>query len=161
MADTSYLSRVIFREHSASNSTLAGTYNLLMKATDIPSPMKARNTVKSTTLEDDAETFKQGIRQTSQSDIKGNLEKAYADALKLIGNKSVDLMYLYGEDGIGGVEKIAFTGQVDYSVGDVSGSDTILTMSATVTPNTVPVSVVDDFTVVAGANGVFTITAKA
>jgi hypothetical protein len=161
MSDTSFLSRVIFREHSDTNTTLAGTYNLLMRATDIPSPMKPRSTVKCTTLEDDAETFKQGIRQTSQSDIKGNLEKKYADAVKAIGNKSVDLIYLYGEDGLGGVEKITFTGQVDYSVGDVGGVDAILTMSATVTPNTVPISVVDLFTVTAGANGVYTVAAKA
>ena len=56
MASTSYLARVIFKEHTTENEW-AGEYKLLVKAKSIPAPVSAPNTVESTTLEDDTQTF--------------------------------------------------------------------------------------------------------
>lgn len=56
MADTSFLTRVIYKEHtgeSLENVDFAGAYKLLVRAKSIPSPVSAPNTVESTTLEDD------------------------------------------------------------------------------------------------------------
>lgn len=52
MASTSYLARVIVKEHAANQSNLAGSYTLLLAAKSIPSPVSAPNTVESTTFED-------------------------------------------------------------------------------------------------------------
>ena len=57
----------------------AGTYKLLCKAKSIPAPVSAPNTVESTTLEDDAQTFEKGIKTTDSKEFTGNLEKEYLD----------------------------------------------------------------------------------
>ena len=84
MADTSYLARVIFREHTGdvgSEIDFSGTYNLLVRAKSIPSPASAPNTVESTTLEDDTQTFEMGIKTSDSKEFTGNLEKKYLKAV--------------------------------------------------------------------------------
>ena len=51
MASTSYLVRAIYKPHDESGNW-EGTYNLLVRAKSMPSPMSAPNTVESTTFED-------------------------------------------------------------------------------------------------------------
>lgn len=48
MASTSYLARVIFKEHTDKGEAtdFAGTYKLLVKAKSMPAPVSAPNTVK-------------------------------------------------------------------------------------------------------------------
>ena len=48
MASTSYLARVIFKEHTDTREAtdFAGTYKLLVKAKSMPAPVSAPNTVK-------------------------------------------------------------------------------------------------------------------
>ena len=82
MAATSYLCRVIYKEHTT-DGEWAGTYKLLVKAKSIPAPVSAPNTVESTTLEDDTQTFEMGIKTSDSKEITGNLEKEYLDAFEL------------------------------------------------------------------------------
>ena len=67
MASTSYKARVIVKEIAdatdLSKVDFAGTYKLLCKAKSIPAPVSAPNTVESTTLEDDAQTFERIYRK--------------------------------------------------------------------------------------------------
>ena len=54
MASTSYLSRVIYREHTDGSETFAGSdYSLMVNAKSMPAPVSPPNNVESTTLEDD------------------------------------------------------------------------------------------------------------
>lgn len=113
MASVSYLSRVIFKEHtgdSLENTNFAGSYKLLVRAKSIPSPVSAPNNVESTTLEDDAQTFEMGIKTSDSKEITGNLEKEYLDNLS-DPNKKLDIIHLYGTQGVGEVAKYAYVGQ--------------------------------------------------
>ena len=156
MAATSYLCRVIYKEHTGDD--FAGSYKLLVKAKSIPAPVSAPNTVESTTLEDDAQTFEMGIKQSDAKEFTGNLEKAYFDELLKVEGKKCDIIQLYGTDGIGGTAKSAYVGQITPTVNDVGGVDEILEMTATVVQNTVPKWVTDKLTVVDNNDGTFTVT---
>lgn len=160
MASTSYLARVIFREHSTSNESWAGTYNLLVKAKNIPAPISAPNTVESTTLEDDTQTFEMGIKTADSREVTGNLEKEYLDNLDDLAGKKIDIIHLYGTQGVGEVAKYAYVGQVTVTPSDVSGVDTILEMTATIVPNTAAVKITDDFAVTDNGDGTFTVASS-
>ena len=155
MASTSYLARVIYKEHSEEG--FAGTYKLLVKAKSIPSPVSAPNTVESTTLEDDAQTFEMGIKTSDSKEVTGNLEKEYLDEIEKLGGKKLDIIHLYGTDGIGGVAKYAYVGQAVATPTDVGGADEILEMSVTVIPNTAAKKVTYELTVTDNGDGTFTV----
>ena len=156
MASTSYLARVIFKEHTE-DGKWEGAYKLLVRAKSIPSPVAAPNTVESTTLEDDAQTFEMGIRTSDAKEITGNLEKEYLDAIEGMKGKKLDIIHLYGTDGIGGVAKYAYVGQAVATPNDVGGTDEILEMSVTIVPNTTAKKVTDELTVTDNKDGTFTV----
>lgn len=156
MASTSYKARIIFKEHTEDGSW-DGEYNLLVKAKTIPAPVSAPNTVESTTLEDDAQTFEMGIKTSDSKEVEGNLEKEYLDNIDDLGGKKLDIIHLYGTEGTGEVAKYAYIGQAMATPSDVGGVDEILGMSVTIIPNTAAVKVTDTLTVTEGANGTFTV----
>lgn len=162
MASTSYLARVIYKEHSDSGDTtdFSGTYKLMVKAKSMPSPVSAPNTVESTTLEDDTQTYEMGIKTSDSKEVTGNLEKEYLDAIDGLSGKKIDIIQLYGTQGIGEVAKYAYVGQAVATPTDVGGTDEILEMSVTIIPNTAAKKVTDDFTVVDNKDGTFTVTKK-
>lgn len=159
MASTSYLVRAIYKEHTDTGETtdFSGTYHLLVKAKSMPSPVSAPNTVESTTFEDDAQTFEMGIKTSASKDITGNLEKEYLDGIDELEGKKIDIMQLYGTDGVGGVAKYAYVGQAVATPNDVGGSDEILEMTVTVIPNTAAKKVTDLYTVTDNGDGTFTV----
>lgn len=157
MASTSYKARIIFKEHTADGSW-DGEYKLLVKAKSIPAPVSAPNTVESTTLEDDAQTFEMGIKTSDSKEVEGNLEKEYLDNIEDLGGKKLDIIQLYGTNGVGEVAKYAYVGQAMATPSDVGGVDEILGMSVTIIPNTAAVKVTDTLTVVEGENGTFTVS---
>ena len=91
MASTSYKARIIFKEHTA-DGEWDGSYKLLVKAKSIPAPVSAPNTVESTTLEDDAQTFEMGIKTSDSKEVEGNLEKEYLDNIEELGGKKLDII---------------------------------------------------------------------
>lgn len=159
MASTSYLTRAIYKEHTDTGETtdFSGTYHLLVEAKSMPSPVSAPNTVESTTFEDDAQTFEMGIKTSASKDITGNLEKEYLDGIDELEGKKIDIMQLYGTDGVGGVAKYAYVGQAVATPNDVGGSDEILEMTVTVIPNTAAKKVTDLYTVTDNKDGTFTV----
>lgn len=162
MAITSYLSRIIYKEFEGEDLQsvdFAGSYKLLVRAKTIPAPVGAPNTVESTTLEDAAQTYEMGIQTTDSKEFTGNLEKDYLDGIDELKGKRVCIIQLYGTDGIGGEAKYAYVAQVTATPSDIGGVDEIVEMSVTAIPNTVPAKVTDDFTVVDGKNGTFTVSA--
>lgn len=160
MASTSYKARVIISEEEVSDLAkvdFAGSYKLLVAAKSIPAPASAPNTVESTTTEDDTQTFEMGIKTSDSKEVTGNLDKKYLQAINKLNGKKVKIMQLYGTDGIGGVAKYAYVGQVTATPTDVGGVDEILEMAATIIPNTVAEEVTDGYTVTDNKNGTFTV----
>lgn len=157
MASTSYLARVIFKEHTE-DGAWDGEYKLLVRAKSIPAPVSTPNTVESTTYEDDSQTFEMGIKTSSEKTITGNLEKEYLDSIEDLGFKKLDIIHLYGTKGIGEVAKYAYVGQATATPTDVSGVDSILEMAVTVIPNTSAKKVTDLLTVVDNKDGTFTVS---
>jgi hypothetical protein len=158
MASTSYLARVIYKEHTT-DGDFTGKYKLLVAATAIPSPQSAPNTVESTTYEDDTQTFEMGINQSDSKEITGNAEKDKLIELNKLKGKKIDIFQLYGTDGLGSLAKYCYVGQVSATIGDLSGVDSIVEMSATVIPNTASKLVTDDFTITE-SDGEFTVAKK-
>lgn len=164
MASTSYLARVIFKAHEESENgatNFEGTYKLLVKAKSMPAPVSAPNTIESTTYEDDSQTFEMGIKTSDAKEITGNLEKEYLDAIDDLEGEKIDVMQLYGTQGVGEVAKYAYVGQAVATPTGISGTDNILEMAVTVVPNTSAKKVTDDFTVVDNKDGTFTVTKTA
>lgn len=159
MASTSYLARVIVKEHtdSGAETDFTGNYKLLVKAKSIPAPASTPNTVESTTLEDDTQTFEMGIKTSDKREVKGNLEKEYLKAINDMAGKKVDIIHLYGTDGVGGVAKYAYVGQVVATPDDVGGNDEILGMTATIIPNTASVECTDELVVTDNGDGTFAV----
>ena len=162
MASTSYLARVIYKEHTGSGDAtdFSGDYKLLVRAKSMPSPVSAPNTVESTTLEDDTQTYEMGIKTSDSKEVTGNLEKEYLDAIDGLSGKKIDIIQLYGTQGIGEVAKYAYVGQAGATPTGVGGTDEILEMSVTIIPNTAAKKVTDDFDVVDNKDGTFTVTKK-
>ena len=160
MASTSYLARAIFKEHTDTGEAtdFSGTYKLLVRAKSMPAPVSAPNTVESTTLEDDAQTFEMGIKTSASKDITGNLEKEYLDGIDDLEGKKIDILQLYGTKGVGEVAKYAYVGQAIATPNDVGGADEILEMTVTVIPNTAAKKVTDEYTVTDNGDGTFTVT---
>lgn len=160
MAITSYLARVIFKEHTDGEGAtdFSGTYKLLVRAKSIPSPMSQPNTVESTTMEDGTQTFEKGTRTSGAKEISGNLEKEHLDAIDELEGKKIDIIQLYGTKGIGEVAKYAYVGEAVASPQDVGGVDEIVNMSVTVIPNTSAKKVTDEYSVADNKDGTFTVT---
>lgn len=163
MASTSYLARVIIKEHTDNGAAtdFTGSYKLLVKAKSIPAPVSAPNTVESTTLEDDTQTFEMGIKTSDKREVKGNLEKEYLQAINEMAGKKIDIIHLYGSDGVGSVAKYAYVGQVVATPDEVGGNDEIIGMTATIVPNTVAVECTDELVVTDNKDGTFTVTKAA
>lgn len=161
MASTNYRARIIYKEHTDTGATtdFAGTYNILVNAKSMPSPVSAPNTVESTTFEDDTQTFEMGIKTSGSKEITGNLEKEHLERVDALAGKKLDIMQLYGTDGIGGVAKYVYVGQAIATPSDTSGADGILEMTVTVIPNTSAKLVTDDYTVTDNGDGTFTVVA--
>ena len=71
--------------------------------------------------------------------------------------KKLDIIHLYGTQGIGEVAKYAYVGQAVATPNDVGGADEILEMTVTVIPNTAAKKVTDELTVTDNGDGTFTV----
>lgn len=93
MASTSYKVRAIYKEledgEDLSTVDFAGSYKLLLKAKSMPAPVSAPNTVESTTMEDGAQTFEMGIKQSDAKEVTGNLEKSTWTILENLRRKEL------------------------------------------------------------------------
>ena len=99
-----------------------------------------------------------GIKTSDAKTYTGNLEKSYLQDLIKAEGKQLDIIQLYGSDGLGAVAKYAFVGQVTATPNDVSGTDSVLEMTVTAVPNTSPIECTDKLQVVEAAGGTFTVT---
>lgn len=156
---TGLKSRVLYKEHTT-DGVWTGTYKLLMRAKTLPSPIGERNMVDVSTLEDEMEVQEPGRRAAASVAIQGAMEKSYLDDMITLEGKKLDIIHLYGTDGLGSIGKLAYVGQVDVTPDEAS--DDHLTMTANIAVTTVPEYITDDVTVTVtgtGASMEFTVAA--
>lgn len=145
---TGLKSRIIYREiptNPTSGAYWAGTYKLLIRAKSIPSPFGSTNMVDTSTLEDLVETQEIGRRSAGSMEIEGAFEKSKKDDMVAAEGKKLDFAILYGTDGKGSEGICAFIGQETFAPGEAS--DDHLTGTATVSVQTVPKWIEDDYDV--------------
>jgi len=162
--DTSYLSRVIYKIHEEDQNgatIFSGTYKLMLRAKSIPSPTSAPNAVEITDFEDDSQTYTLGIKSSDAKEFTGNLDREYFDQLLEDEGERVDVIQLYGRDGVGGLAKSGYVGQFSPTVNDLSGTDSVIEMTCTVVQNTSPIWITDDFAVTDNGDGTFTVASAA
>lgn len=145
---TGLKSRIIYKEPNPNPTTGSywdGTYKLLMRAKEIPSPFGSVNMVDTSTLEDLVETQEMGRRSAGSMEIPGAFEKKYKDDMVTNEGKKLDFCILYGTDGKGSEGICAFIGQETFAPD--TASDDHLTGTATVSVSTVPRWIEDDYDV--------------
>ena len=100
---------------------------------DFPEILGQRSALETTTLSDDAQTYIQGIRQTSENfPFLMNYDATHFDTLnKLSGVQSCELTFSDGS-------KFTWSGYVSVSINEGS-VDAVLEMTVYVSPSTVPV----------------------
>ena len=98
-----------------------------------------------------------GIKTSDSKEVEGNLEKEYLDNIEELGGKKLDIIQLYGTQGVGEVAKYAYVGQAMATPSDVGGVDEILGMAVTIIPNTAAARVTDELTVTDNGDGTFTV----
>jgi len=100
---------------------------------DFPSILGERSALETTTLSDDAQTFIAGIRQTSESfPFLMNYDATiYAEINALKGDQECELTF-------GDGSKYTWAGGVSASINEGS-VDSVLEMTVSITPSTVPV----------------------
>lgn len=99
---------------------------------DFPEILGQRSALETTTLSDDAQTYIQGIRQTSENfPFLMNYDATQFDALnKLTGAQECELSFSDGS-------KFTWSGYVSVSINEGS-VDAVLEMTVYVSPSTVP-----------------------
>ena len=105
-----------------------------LKIKDFPSLLGKRSSLETTDLSCDAQTFISGVRQQSESfDFLANYEPAVYEALNEMGNNELKWSLTFSD-------KSGFTWSGTVSVSVNEGSvDSVLEMTISVTPSTVPV----------------------
>lgn len=141
---TGLKSRIIYKEHTTEGAW-EGEYLMLIRPKSMPSPLGTKNMVDVSTLEDLMEVQEEGRRASASVEVQGAMEKKYLDDLYALEGKKLDIMNLYGTDGLGSIGKYVYCGTV--SVSPDEASDDHLTMTATIAVSTVPELVTDDYTV--------------
>ena len=100
---------------------------------DFPSILGKRSALETTTLSDDAQTYISGIRQTEESfDFVTNYDATvYAEINAMTGDQECKLIF-------GDNSNYTWSGGVSASINEGS-VDSVLEMTISVTPSTVPV----------------------
>ena len=89
------------------------------------------------------------------------MDREYFDGLLLDEGMRVDVIQMYGRDGLGGLAKSGYVGQFSPTVNDLGGTDEVIEMTCSVVQNTSPIWITDDFAVTDNGDGTFTVASSA
>lgn len=160
---TGLKSRVLYKVHEGDTNVAptswAGQYRLMLRAKSIPSPVGERNMVDVSTLEDDMEVQEPGRRASASVALQGAFEKTYLDQQVALAGQKLDVIHLYGTDGLGSIGKLGYVGVPDVKPDDAEG-DNHLTMTVNMAVSCVPEWISDGYDVTVtgeGDNMLFTV----
>lgn len=149
-------SRILYREHSDSQTGWAGSWTLLCRPKTLPSPLGERNQIDVSTLEDEQEVTEPGRRASVSMAVQCDMNATDLATIDGLDGVKQDFMVLYGTDGLGSIAKYGFTGYVTVAP-DEADADEHLTMTATIAVSTVPEKIT--VTVATSDGKAFTVTA--
>lgn len=143
-------SRVIFKEHGTDGNWV-GTYKLVGRPKSIPSPVGERNLIDVSTLEDLQEVQEFGRRSATSIVMECAYDKDYCDELMALSGKKLDIIHLYGTEGLGSIGKWAYIGSVDVAPNEATNEH--LTMSVKIAVGTEPILITDEIKVTETTTG--------
>jgi len=133
MAISSYNAKLM---HDSATTTVSeissATWTKLLPVKTTPQLGGAPEQLETTTLDDNMQTFINGIQQTSQATFTANYSKTDYKALKALENTSQAFCVYFGNDGDGADGKFAFIGQLSVSVNETA-VNSVVEMTITIT----------------------------
>lgn len=95
-----------------------------------------REQLETTTLDDDMQTFINGIQSSEVMSFTANYDSDQYDELKLLENKTEHYAVWFGNDGLGSAGKYKFKGQLSVFINETEVNG-VVEMTINITPSTV------------------------
>lgn len=94
-----------------------------------------REQLETTTLDDDMQTFINGIQSSEAMSFTANYDSDKYDALKLLENLTKHYAVWFGNDGLGSAGKFKFDGQLSVLINETEVNG-VIEMTINITPGT-------------------------
>lgn len=111
------------------------TWQQLIPVKTTPQLGGAPEMLETTTLDDNMQTFINGIQASEAMTFLANYDSEKYDELKLLENKTEKYAVWFGNDGQGSAGKFSFQGQLSVFVNDTSVNG-VVEMTITIVPST-------------------------
>jgi uncharacterized protein (DUF3820 family) len=114
----------------------AKTWAQLLPVKTTPQLGGAPEQLETTTLDDNMQTFINGIQSSEAMTFVANYDSDKYDALKLLENLPEEYAVWFGNDGLGTDGKFSFGGQLSVMINETAVNG-VIEMTITITPSTV------------------------
>jgi hypothetical protein len=131
MAISSYNAKLM---HGTGTSTITWAQLLPVKTT--PQLGGAPEQLETTTLDDEMQTFINGIQTSEAMSFTANYDSDEYDELKVLENQTEKYAVWFGNNGDGAAGKFSFSGQLSVFVNETEVNG-VVEMTITITPSTV------------------------
>lgn len=111
------------------------TWEQLIPVKTTPQLGGAPEMLETTTLDDDMQTFINGIQSSEAMTFAANYDSEKYDELKILENKAEKYAVWFGNDGDGTAGKFSFGGQLSVFVNDTAVNG-VIEMTITIVPST-------------------------
>lgn len=128
MATSSYNTKLM-------TSTDGTAWTQLIPVKTTPKIGGEREQLETTTMDDDMQTFINGIQSSEAMSFTANYDSAKYDDLKLIENATKHYAVWFGNDGLGSAGKYKFDGQLSVSINEAD-VNAVVEMTINITPGT-------------------------
>lgn len=117
------------------HSTDGTDWEQLLPVKTTPQIGGEREQLETTTMDDDMQTFINGIQSSEAMAFTANYDMAKYDALKLLENKTEHYAVWFGNDGLGSAGKYKFQGQLAVFINEAEVNG-VIEMTINITPGT-------------------------
>lgn len=117
------------------HSTDGTLYTQLLPVKTTPQIGGEREQLETTTLDDDMQTFINGIQSSEAMSFTANYDSDEYDALKLLENITKHYAVWFGNDGLGSAGKYKFDGQLSVLINETEVNG-VIEMTINITPGT-------------------------
>ncbi|OYO67878.1 tail tube protein [Lachnotalea glycerini] len=118
------------------HSTDGTAWTQLLPVKTTPQIGGEREQLETTTLDDDMQTFINGIQSSEAMSFTANYDSDQYDELKVLENKTEHYAVWFGNDGLGSAGKYKFDGQLSVFINETEVNG-VIEMTINITPSTV------------------------